>query len=55
MPTLGPIKRRDLMSNLRKLGFDGPYTGGAHEYMKRGLLKLPHSESASGRYQLAVA
>lgn len=41
MPTLDPIKRRDLVSNLRKLGFDGPYAGGNHEYMKRGSLKLP--------------
>ena len=30
MPTLGPIKRRDLINALRRLGFDGPYSGGAH-------------------------
>lgn len=41
MPTLGPIKRRDLVSNLRKCGFDGPYAGGSHEFMKKGALKLP--------------
>ncbi len=41
MPTLGPIKRRDLVANLQKLGFTGPYAGGKHEFMKRGSLKLP--------------
>ncbi len=40
MPSLGPIKRRDLIHNLRKLGFDGPYTGGRHEYMIKETLKL---------------
>lgn len=41
MPTLGPIKRRDLVANLQKLGFTGPYAGGKDEFMKRGSLKLP--------------
>jgi hypothetical protein len=41
MPTLGPIKRRDLVANLRKAGFDGPFAGGNHEFMRRGALKLP--------------
>jgi predicted RNA binding protein YcfA (HicA-like mRNA interferase family) len=40
MPPFGPIKRRELIRNLRKLGFEGPYTGGQHEYMVRGTLKL---------------
>ena len=52
MPALGPIKRRDLIRNLRKLGFDGPYTGGRHEYMIKGTLKLfipnPHQGDISG-------
>jgi predicted RNA binding protein YcfA (HicA-like mRNA interferase family) len=41
MPTLGPIKRRELIRYLRQLGFSGPYAGGNHEFMKRGNLKLP--------------
>ena len=40
MPPFGPIKRRGLIRNLRKLGFEGPYTGGRHEYMVKGTLKL---------------
>ena len=40
MPPLGPIKRRELIRNMRKLGFEGLYTGGRHEYMVKGTLKL---------------
>ena len=36
MPELGPISRRDLVSRLRALGFEGPYAGGRHEYMTKG-------------------
>ncbi len=35
MPPVGPIKRRDLIRNLKRLGFDGPYAGGNHQYMIR--------------------
>ncbi len=41
MPVLGPIKRRDLIRLLRRVGFAGPFTGGDHEYMERGTTKLP--------------
>jgi hypothetical protein len=40
MPKLGPIKRRDLIAGLTRLGFTGPYSGGNHQFMKRGALKL---------------
>ena len=40
MPTVGPIKRRDLIRCLRTLRFEGPYVGGKHEYMVKGELKL---------------
>ena len=40
MPPFGPIKRRDLIRNLRKLGFEGTYAGGRHEYMIKDTLKL---------------
>jgi hypothetical protein len=36
MPPFGPISRADLIRGLRKLGFDGPYTGGKHQYLIRG-------------------
>jgi predicted RNA binding protein YcfA (HicA-like mRNA interferase family) len=35
MPAIGPTKRRDLILHLRRLGFDGPYVGGKHQYMVR--------------------
>ena len=51
MPRLGSIKRRDLIHYLRQLGFDGPYSGGKHEYMiKNGpplILPNPHQGDLS--------
>jgi hypothetical protein len=44
MPAWGPIRRRDLVVALRRLGFDGPYSGGKHEFMVRGdvVLTIPN-------------
>lgn len=28
-----PCKRRDFISRLMKLGFDGPFSGGQHQFM----------------------
>jgi predicted RNA binding protein YcfA (HicA-like mRNA interferase family) len=51
MPRLGPIKRRELIASLIRLGFTGPYSGGNHQFMKRGALKLripnPHQSDIS--------
>jgi predicted RNA binding protein YcfA (HicA-like mRNA interferase family) len=35
MPAWRPLKRRELISALRKLGFRGPFSGGKHEFMLR--------------------
>ena len=35
MPRFGPIKRRDLIRYLRLAGFEGPYSGGRHQFMLR--------------------
>jgi predicted RNA binding protein YcfA (HicA-like mRNA interferase family) len=35
MPRYGPVSRRELISGLRSLGFDGPYSGGRHQFMAR--------------------
>jgi len=40
MPHFGPIKRRDLIACLRRLGFTGPYAGGKHQFMQRGEVSL---------------
>ena len=40
MPPLGPINRRELFRYFEELGFEGPYTGGKHQYMVKGKLKV---------------
>jgi len=35
-----PISRRDLVQKLKKLKFKGPYSGGRHQFMARGALKI---------------
>ena len=51
MPEFGPTKRKDLVRYLRKLGFEGPYVGGKHQYMVKGEIKLtipnPHQGDIS--------
>ncbi len=51
MPAFGPVKRQKLIRNLRKLGFEGPYSGGNHQYMVKGQLRLvipnPHKGDIS--------
>jgi predicted RNA binding protein YcfA (HicA-like mRNA interferase family) len=40
MPPLAPISRADLIRALRRLGFLGPYSGGRHQFMRRGTLTV---------------
>ncbi len=51
MKRLSAVSRRDLLSRLRQLGFEGPYTGGRHEFMMRGSTRLvvpnPHRQDVS--------
>ena len=51
MPRLGPIKRRDLIRLLLRLGFVGPLPGREHEVMRRGDLTVtipnPHEGDIS--------
>ena len=44
MPILGPIKRKELIRLLRILGFEGPYSGGKHQFMIEGetTLRIPN-------------
>jgi predicted RNA binding protein YcfA (HicA-like mRNA interferase family) len=37
---LRSISRRDLIAKFRALGFDGPFPGGKHQFMKKGALKV---------------
>jgi predicted RNA binding protein YcfA (HicA-like mRNA interferase family) len=34
------ISRNDLIRKLKKFGFDGPYSDGKHQFMKKEVLKL---------------
>jgi predicted RNA binding protein YcfA (HicA-like mRNA interferase family) len=40
MPHFGPISRKKLIRNLKDLGFEGTFSGGKHQYMIKGQLKL---------------
>lgn len=35
-----PISRKELIRKLRRLGFEGPISGGKHQFMKKAQLKL---------------
>lgn len=43
---LAPVARRIFIQRLRRMGFDGPYSGGRHEFMlrddRRLILPNPH-------------
>lgn len=40
MPPFRPIKRKELIRYLKKIGFDGPYSGKRHQFMIRKDIKL---------------
>jgi predicted RNA binding protein YcfA (HicA-like mRNA interferase family) len=46
------VSRRELIRKFRKLGFTGPVSGGRHDFMQKGPLKVhipnPHGSSAIG-------
>ena len=48
MPPWGPVPRRRLIRTLRAVGYDGPFPGGNHEYMRRAdgvKLTIPNPHS----------
>ena len=49
---LSPTSRSDLIRRLRRLGWEGPYSGGRHQYMVKGLMQLtipnPHGSREIG-------
>lgn len=51
MPSFAPISRHDLISALRNAGFEGPYSGGKHQFMVRDSLRVrvpnPHQGDIS--------
>jgi predicted RNA binding protein YcfA (HicA-like mRNA interferase family) len=51
MPSFGPVRRSELVRYLKELGFEGPYSGGKHQYRVREQVKLaipnPHQSDIS--------
>ena len=51
MPAIKPIKQKELIHFLRKLDFIGPYSGGKHQFMVKGNLRIripnPHKKDIS--------
>ena len=40
MPKLRPTKRKDLIQYLKRTGFEGPYSGGKHQFMIKERIRL---------------
>ena len=48
MPPFGPVRRSELVRALRVLGFEGPFSGGKHQFMVRGevTVRIPNPHQA---------
>lgn len=48
MPAFGPVSRKKLIKALKASGFEGPYSGGKHQFLIKGTLRLtipnPHQQ-----------
>jgi predicted RNA binding protein YcfA (HicA-like mRNA interferase family) len=56
MPSFGPVSRKDLIHYFTLLGFDGPYSGGKHQFMVRAehTVRIPNPHGGDiGREFLA--
>ena len=46
---LSPVSRRELVRKLKVLGFEGPFPGGKHQWMRRARLRItipnPHGDA----------
>ena len=47
----GSIPRRELLRKFRALGFEGPYSGGKHQFMIRGpsKVRIPNPHENGGQ------
>ena len=56
MPRLGPIKRKDLVRYLKELRFEGPYSGGKHQFMIRAevTVRLPNPHRSDVGKELLI-
>ncbi len=51
MPPFGPVNRKDLIRHLRQFGFEGPYSGGKHQFMVRGETTHTSPLTSPGRHR----
>ena len=54
MPSFGLIKRSDSVRALRRAGFEGPYSGGKHQFMLRGTLSLTLPNPHQGEISMSL-
>jgi predicted RNA binding protein YcfA (HicA-like mRNA interferase family) len=58
VPRLGPIKRNALIKYLHLLGFDGPFSGTKHQFMKNDIIRLripnPHQREIGRELLLRI-
>lgn len=44
---LSPVKRGNMIARLKRLGFEGPFSGGKHQFLVNGTVRLtlpnPHA------------
>ena len=40
MPSFGPVSRNELVRGLRRAGFEGPFSGGKHQFMAKGNITI---------------
>lgn len=55
---LRPISRKELIKKLKKLGFEGPYSGGNHQSMQKESFKIsipnPHGGKDIGKKLISL-
>lgn len=56
MPRIGPISRREFIRCLRTLRFEGPYSGGKHQFMSKGdlVLRVPNPHQGDISMELLI-
>ena len=51
---LTPIHRREFIKRLKKLDWEGPFSGGKHEFMVKGKFNLP-IPNPHGNQEISIA
>jgi len=59
MPKVPPIKRKNFIRKLKIFGFDGPFAGGKHQFLRsedgmKIIIPNPHEKEISGILQKVI-